>query len=111
MADTKQNIEQTRKSDSPLTGLGSSLLNYKWITKNISFFLFIALLAVMYIGNGHKADNMIRDINKTAKEVKELKYEYKTLKSEEIFKSREEEVVKAAFPLGLQLPSQPPARI
>ena len=111
MGQLKRNTKFSKKNESPLKGLGSSLMSYKWITKNISFFLFIAVLAVIYIGNGHKADNMIRDINSTAKQVKELKYEYKTLKSQEIFKSREDEVVKAAIPLGLQLPLQPPARI
>lgn len=54
---------------------------------------------------------MLRDINTTGKNVKELQYEYKTLKSEVIFKSREEEVLKAVQPMGLQLPSQPPIRI
>jgi cell division protein FtsL len=111
LAEEQKNIENKKKQNSKLTGLGSGLLNYKWITKNIGFFLFIALLAVIYIANGHKADNMIRDINTTAKDVKDLQYEYKTLKSEVIFKSREEQVVKAAQPLGLQLPVQPPARI
>ena len=96
---------------SRFTGIGTSLRNYKWITKNIGFFLFAALLAVIYIANGHKADNMLRDINATGKNVKELQYEYKTLKSEVIFKSREEQIVKAAQPLGLQLPQQPPAQI
>ena len=29
------------------------LLNYQWIVRNISFFLFLAVLAVIYIYNGH----------------------------------------------------------
>jgi hypothetical protein len=107
----EQHIDNKTAKSSRLTGLGSSLLNYKWITKNIPFFLFITVLAVIYIANGHKGDNMLRDINTTAKNVKELQYEYKTLKSEVIFRSREDEVVKAVQPMGLQLPAQPPERI
>jgi len=57
------------------------------------------------------ADNTIRDINKTATEVKELQYEYKSLKSEAIFKSRESEVVQAATPLGLKISTEPPMRL
>ncbi|MGI8952006.1 MAG: FtsL-like putative cell division protein [Chitinophagaceae bacterium] len=106
----QQNIKK-EKTINPLTGLGSSLFYYKWITKNIGFFLFIASLAVVYIANGHKADQMLRDIDATQKNVKELQYEYKTLKSEMIFKTREAEVVEAAQPLGLQLPTEPPMRI
>ena len=54
------------------------------------------------------ADNTIRDINITAKEVKELQYEYKSLKSEEMFKSRESQIAQAATPLGLKISNEQP---
>ena len=77
-------------------------LNYQSIVKQVPFFLFLALLAVIYIYNGHYADKMIRNINQTSKEVKELKYEYKTVKSEVMFRSKQSELVKAVEPLGLK---------
>jgi hypothetical protein len=77
-------------------------LNYQSIVKQVPFFLFLALLAVIYIYNGHYADKMIRNINQTAKDVKELKYEYKTVKSEVMFRSKQSELVKAVEPLGLK---------
>ncbi|CAN5131618.1 hypothetical protein BH11BAC6_BH11BAC6_07130 [soil metagenome] len=83
-------------------------IGYEWILKNLVFFLFLSGLAIIYIANGHKADNTIRDINTTAKEVKELQYEYKSLKSEAIFKSRETEVTQAALPLGLKISTDKP---
>jgi hypothetical protein len=57
------------------------------------------------------ADNTIRDINNTARQVKELQYEYKSLKSEEMFKSREAQIVQAATPLGLKITSDQPMRL
>lgn len=87
------------------------LFNYSWILKNITFFLFLAALAVLYIANGHMADNRIRRINDTGRRLKDLQYEYKTLKSEMMFKSRESEMVKAAAPLGLSSDSIAPYRI
>jgi hypothetical protein len=81
-------------------------IGYEWIVKNLLFFLFLTLLAVVYIANGHVADNTIRDINVTAKEVKNLQYEYKSLKSEEMFKSRESQIVNAAAPLGLKISNE-----
>ncbi|WP_235921024.1 FtsL-like putative cell division protein [Foetidibacter luteolus] len=102
----QQEVRQPKFAN-PLKGL----FNYGWITRNIPFFLFLALLAVIYIANGHMADKTIRDINRTAREVKELQYEYKTLKSEVMFRSREAELVKAAEPLGLKLSTEPPVRI
>lgn len=78
------------------------LLNYQSIVKQIPFFLFLALLAIIYIYNGHYADKTIRSINETAKDVKELQYEYKTVKSEVMFRSKQSELVKAVEPLGLK---------
>ncbi len=87
------------------------IVNYRWVVKNIPFFLFLALLAVFYIANGHMADKTIRDINSTANDLKELQYEYKTVKSEMMYKSREAEMVRAAAPLGLKISPEPPMHI
>jgi cell division protein FtsL len=87
------------------------LFSYRWILNNLVFFLFVAFLAILYIANGHEADKMMRDINKTASDIKDLKYEYKTLKSEEIFRSRQAQVEQAAAKLGLAMPSAPPVHI
>jgi cell division protein FtsL len=103
----KDENKQSIKSKLSLT----KWVRYEWILKNLLFFLFLTLLAVIYIANGHVADNTIRDINSTAKEVKELQYEYKSLKSEEMFKSRESQIVEAATPLGLKIPDQQPMRL
>lgn len=78
------------------------LLNYQWIVKNIPFFLFLAVLAVIYIYNGHYADKTVRNMNKVSRELKELQYEYKTLKSEVMFRSKQSELAKAVEPLGLK---------
>jgi hypothetical protein len=85
-----------------------SLLGYRWIMKNIRFFLFLAALAVIYIYNGHYADKVVRDINRTSKELKELQYEYKTLKSEVMFRSKQSELAKAVEPFGLKELTLPP---
>jgi Bacteriodetes cell division protein (FtsL-like) len=84
------------------------LLNYQWIVKNIPYFLFLSVLAVLYIYNGHYSDNTVKDINKTSKELKELQYEYKSLKSEVMFRSKQSELVKAVAPLNLKELVQPP---
>lgn len=78
------------------------LLNYQSIVRQVPFFLFLTVLAVLYIYNGHYADKTIRNINNTAKEVKELQYEYKTVKSEVMFRSKQSELAKAVEPLGLK---------
>lgn len=102
---TEQANDKTNKN--PL----KVLFNYQWIVKNIPFFLFLSVLAVLYIANGHKADKTIRKINSTTNELKELQYEYKTLKSEVMFKSEELQIVKATEPLGLKVSKDMPQRL
>jgi len=105
-----QEQENTKERDlkiNPIAGW-KRLLNYQSIVKQIPFFLFLALLAIIYIYNGHKADRTIRNINETAKDVKELQYEYKTVKSEVMFRSKQSELIKAVEPLGLKEMTTPP---
>ena len=84
------------------------IFSYRWITRNIPFFLFLAALAVVYIYNGHYADKTIRSINKVSKELKELHHEYKTLKSEVMFRSKQSELARAVDTLGLKELTVPP---
>src|SRR5688500_10453250 len=87
------------------------LIYQRWIVKNIPFFLFLSTLTVLYIANGHYADKAIRKINVTAKHLKEMEYELKTIKREVIFRSKESELVKAVEPLGLRELVSPPMKI
>jgi hypothetical protein len=84
------------------------LMNHKWVARNIPFFLFLSFLAVLYIYNGHYADKLMRRISATEKHIKELEYEYKTVKSEVIFRSKASELVRAVEPLGLKELTAPP---
>jgi hypothetical protein len=84
------------------------LIRYKWMVHNLPFFLFLTFLAVIYIYNGHYADRVVRDIGKTGRELQELQYEFKNLKSEVMFRSKQSELVKAVEPFGLKPLSSPP---
>lgn len=97
-------MEEVQKQDEKLakqTGW-KRWLNYQSVVKQLPFILFLAVLAVLYIYNGHLADKTIRQINKTAKDVKELKYEYIAVKSKVMFQSKQSELIKAVEPLGLK---------
>src|SRR5260221_11164501 len=99
----EREIKKERDFKNNSTGAGwKRWLNYQSIVKQVPFFLFLASLAVLYIYNGHYAEKTIRNLNRTAKEVKELQYEYKTIKSEVMFRSQQSELVKAVEPLGLK---------
>ena len=88
-----------------------AFLYNKWIVSNIPFYLFVAALMIIYIANGHYADKTVRKINSTAKHLKEMEYEYKTIKRDVIFRSKESELAKAVEPLGLKELLVPPVRL
>ncbi len=78
------------------------MLNYRAIVRQIPFFLFLALLAVIYIYNGHLADKTAREITRTANELKELQFEYKDVKGDVLKRSTQSELIDAVQPLGLK---------
>src|SRR5262245_54805739 len=108
-----EEANEIQQESAPEQNAGSwkRLLNYQSIVKQIPFFLFLTLLAVVYIYNGHYADKTIRSINKTTKEVKELQYEYKTVKSEVMFRSQQSQLAKAVAPLGLKELTETPVML
>jgi len=85
--------------------------NYQWIVKNVPYFLFLSVLAIAYIANGHYADNTIRNINTTTKNLKEQEYEFKTLNAKLMFQNRLSEVAKAVEPTGLKENIQQPVKL
>ncbi len=95
-------MESTENKEKDQRFKWKRLLNYQSIVKQMPFFLFLAALAVVYIYNGHNADKLNRGIASTTKELKELQYEYKTIKGEVLFRSKQSELVKAVEPLGLK---------
>ena len=83
----------------------------RFIVKNIPFYFFISAIALLYIANGHYADKTMRKINETQKNLKDMAYEFKTVKQEVIFRSKESELARAVEPLGLKPLMVPPLRI
>jgi hypothetical protein len=77
----------------------------------VPFILFLGLIAILYIANGYYADDKIREENKTKNEIKELRTEYISSKSDLMFVSKQSEVAKAVEPLGLKEPVVAPMKI
>ncbi|QNK62958.1 hypothetical protein H7F33_00060 [Pedobacter sp. PAMC26386] len=80
-------------------------------TAMLPFLIFLSLLTMLYIANSHMAVKNIRDIDKLNKEVKELSWEYKSLKADLMFKSKLTEVAKKVDTLGIKELTEPPKKI
>ena len=80
-------------------------------TDMLPFLLFLCVLCMLYIANSHMAVKNIRNIDKLNKEVKELSWEYKSLKADLMFKSKLTEVAKKVDTLGIKELTEPPKKI
>jgi hypothetical protein len=89
-------------------GIGHNVMQAKWLVKYVSFVLFLGFLGIIYIANGHYADDTIRKTVQAKAELKQLQYEYKTLQAELMYRSKESELAKAVAPIGLKRLSEPP---
>ena len=108
---TEENKDEGKKANVFQKKKHWQWLYNRWIVKNIPFYFFISAIAIVYIANGHYADKTMRKINETEKNLKEMEYEYKTVKQEVIFRSKESELARVVAPLGLKPLMAPPFRI
>ena len=90
---------------------GGSFLSDERAIQHIPFVLFLALIAILYIANGYYADDKIREVNKINNQIKELRTEYISSKSDLMFISKQSQVAKAVAPLGLKEPVVAPMKI
>ncbi len=70
--------------------------------------MFIGGLGILYIANAHFAEKGVREIQRLQKEIKELKWEYTSIKSETMYKSMQSQVDESLEPVGLDLENQGP---
>lgn len=91
-----------------------------WVAQNMSkesavnlmpFLFFLTVLGMLYIANKHFAEKNIRQIEKINKELKELKWEHLTAKSELVSKSKQSELAKLTTIFGLKEAVVPPTKI
>ena len=77
----------------------------------LPFIFFLTFLGIVYIANGYYAENIVRDLHKTGNDVKELRSEYITIKSDLNYKSKQSQVAHATESLGIIESTTPPTKI
>ncbi len=73
--------------------------------------VFVVVLLIAYIWNGHYAEKMIRKMDRMQVEVEDLRADFTTLKAEYMYARLQSEVAKKVDKLGLKESSQPPHKI
>ena len=112
----KSSSRPTKKSSfgNWLVGLlNGNILTKEETVQHLPYLLFLTLLALIYITNGYYAEATVRGLNKADNELKELRSEYITTKSDLMYKSKQSEVAKMleARGIGLKETLEPPKKI
>jgi len=90
---------------------GGSFLSNDKAFEMAPFILFLGVIAIFYIANGYYADDKIREVNRTSNEIKQLRTEYISSKSDLMFVSKQSEIAKRVEKLGLKEPVVAPMKI
>jgi hypothetical protein len=93
--------------------LNGNILTRESFLDHLPFILFLAGIGLVYISNGFLAEQNIRKYNRLNNELKELRSEYITIKSELMYKSKQSELAKIINEKGLGLKEsfEPPKKI
>ncbi|HNR19009.1 MAG TPA: FtsL-like putative cell division protein [Bacteroidia bacterium] len=87
------------------------LVDKGMLLKVMPFIFFLTVLGLFYIANSYTSERTIRNIDKTAKEIKELRSEYISVKSDLMFVCRQSQVAKSVEPYGIRHLTTPPKKI
>jgi len=91
--------------------LDGSFLSKDGSVRNIPFALYISVIGGFYIANTYNAERTVRETSITTKELKELRSEYISLKSELMFHSNQSQVAHLVDPIGLKEAKVPPFKL
>lgn len=103
--------ENTTMAKRILGVLDGSFLTRDNVLNNIPFLLFLFGIGIFYIGNSHFGEGTIISMEKMNRELKDLKSEFISTRSELMFVSKQSEVAKAVAPMGIYESVVPPKKI
>lgn len=86
-------------------------LTWEMVQDALPFSLFLFMLLMLYIANRHYTEGLVIQADRMGKEIKELRWEYMTTKSELMYKSNQSEVAKRVESMGLTESVIPPHKI
>jgi hypothetical protein len=77
----------------------------------IPYLIYLTVLAIIYISNTYYAEKTFQQIENIKKELKELRFQYISSKSELMFYSKQTEISKRVLAAGLKETKIPPFKI
>jgi hypothetical protein len=93
--------------------LSGEVFGSEKLLKHLPYGAFLVGLGLVYIAIGYAAEDMVRQINRDKAELKEMRSEYITIKSDLMYATKQSELVKLLEAKGFELEEslQPPKKI
>ena len=107
----KKKKDSGRVSRSLVSLFSGNFLSKDNAVHSVPYIFFLTFLGVLYIANGYNAQKTVIRLNKVGNELKELRSEYITIKSDLNFKSKQSQVAQATIELGIKESTTPPQKI
>ena len=91
------------KRQSPIAGLfDMGVWSKKLLQDQLFYILFLGFLTFVYIANSHLAERNVREIQTLQKDLKEMRWYYMSLQSENMYNAKRSEVAKRVKDNGLR---------
>ena len=103
--------EPNKVSKSLVNIFSGNFLSRDNVVSSLPFIFFLTFIGILYIANGYYAERTVRDLYKVTNELKELRSEYITIKSDLNYKSKQSQVAEATQALGIIESTTPPTKI
>ncbi len=93
--------------------LSGKFLQNEWVRQNLPFLSFLYLLVLAYIGIGYYAEGLVKKISRSEQEIKDLRSEYISIKSDLMVKSKQSTVAKtmSEYQTNIKETMTPPKKI
>lgn len=105
-------VKKKKRISKPIQSLlEGDFLSREGVVKNLPFLAFLAIIAIVYIANTYYAEKTFKEIESTKSELRELRYQYITTKSNLMYLSKQSEIEGRARLIGLTETKVPPYKI
>ncbi len=113
LTETGQDTKKEKGNASVRDFMDGSVLTRDFVMKQLPFIIFLAILAILYIGNRYHAEKLVRRSGELQTELRELRAEAITVSAELMHLSRQSEVLKLLEKNNLDLAESlvPPKKI
>lgn len=82
-----------------------------WLMDNLTYVFFLTFLTIVYIANAHYSEKKIREIQTLQQEIRQVRFNYMSLKSNLMYKCKQSEIAVMAAPMGLEELTLKPQKI